>query len=388
MKWNCEIIQDLLPLYEEGLCSPSSRQAVEAHLCECESCRQLTGTIPIPEPEESPAADRAVAKCMKKVKRRWLTSLVATLLLIPTLLLSVNQYWGRGICWTNVDDVFTAWRFLRALEKGNWEKAAAMHDYSDDYESILEALELPVSAWGASFTSITLDGESWMLKSYLDCNAMEGAAPEAIFQFIYNRVGTVMVPLELWKQVIAVDPAAVQQNGWLYWINDELYGQMTTPWGEFVISEALHYDNAADYCSRLDLVPTSVYEEATADLETEARELYDSTHAAYDYVSDMTEAEFLEYMEQSYAADLAQLDEMDISFDCTGYHGAYRLWEDDGWHVQFGVTITYQDEPLETTISISTEDGKVHIVSLSHREQVDWLDQLDNALYPSAHPDY
>lgn len=39
MKMSCEIIQDLLPLYCDGVCSQDSRQAIEMHLEECEKCR-------------------------------------------------------------------------------------------------------------------------------------------------------------------------------------------------------------------------------------------------------------------------------------------------------------------------------------------------------------
>ncbi len=39
-KINCEVIEDLLPLYVEGLTSPSSCQLVEEHLDGCEACRQ------------------------------------------------------------------------------------------------------------------------------------------------------------------------------------------------------------------------------------------------------------------------------------------------------------------------------------------------------------
>lgn len=39
MKLSCEIVQDLLPLYCDGVCSQDSRQAVEAHLEDCENCR-------------------------------------------------------------------------------------------------------------------------------------------------------------------------------------------------------------------------------------------------------------------------------------------------------------------------------------------------------------
>lgn len=39
MKISCEIVQDLLPLYCDGVCSQDSKQAVEAHLKDCEKCR-------------------------------------------------------------------------------------------------------------------------------------------------------------------------------------------------------------------------------------------------------------------------------------------------------------------------------------------------------------
>lgn len=387
MKWNCELIQDLLLLWEEGLCSPASRQAVEEHLSECEVCRRLTKPLPIAETEESPAADRAVIKSIKKVRRRWLSSLIAAVLIVPLLLMSVNQFRGRGLCFTNIGDILTARRFLTALERGNWAQAAELHDYSGDYESIMDALEMTVSDWDIHCTPITLEGEPWMLRSYV---AQEYGIPQTVedlFSFLYNRQGSAMLPPELWEQVIAVDPSAVQQEGWQYWIDGEFYGKTATPWGDFVTSDARRYDTAAEYCSHFDLFPAAIYEEAKADLEAEARQLYTATHAAYDYVADMTEAEFLAYMAKSYAADLKELEDS-ISFDCTDYRGAYRLWENDGWHVQFGVTLTYKGKSLDTTMAIGVEDGRVHVASLSHREHAAWLDELERALYPSAHPDY
>ena len=387
MKWNCDLIQDLLPLYEEGLCSPTSRQAVEEHLRECEACRRLTIPLPIAEPAETPNADKAVHKSMKKVKRRWLGSLIAAVLIVPLLLMSLNQYRGRGICFTNLDDILIARRFLTALERQDWERAAAMHDYSGDYEHILDALGQSVSDWDIHYTPITLESEDWMLKSYV---AEEYGIPETaedLFAFLYNRQGSAMLPPELWEQVTAVDPSAVHQEGWQYWLDGDLYKKTTTPWGDFFTAEGRCYNTAAEYCNHFDLVPAYVYEEAKEDLEAEAQRLYSSTHAAYDYVADLTEEEFLDHMAKSYAADLKELEDM-VSFDYTGYQGAYRLWENDGWHIQFGVTLAYQGKSLDTTLGIGVQDGRVRIVSLSHHEHVDWLDDLENALYPSAHPDY
>ena len=47
----CEIIRDLLPLYKDDICSEKSRNAIEEHIKECESCRKylkkMEGEIPI-----------------------------------------------------------------------------------------------------------------------------------------------------------------------------------------------------------------------------------------------------------------------------------------------------------------------------------------------------
>lgn len=40
MKHSCEVIMDLLPLYHDGVCSEKSREMVEEHLMECESCKK------------------------------------------------------------------------------------------------------------------------------------------------------------------------------------------------------------------------------------------------------------------------------------------------------------------------------------------------------------
>lgn len=51
VKIPCEIIRDLLPLYQDDICSEKSRTAIEEHIKECESCRKylkkMEGEIPI-----------------------------------------------------------------------------------------------------------------------------------------------------------------------------------------------------------------------------------------------------------------------------------------------------------------------------------------------------
>lgn len=64
-----DIVQDLLPLYHDGVCSDKSRAAVEEHLKTCEDCRAALTAMDAPLPEVEKAADDAAA--VKKISREW-----------------------------------------------------------------------------------------------------------------------------------------------------------------------------------------------------------------------------------------------------------------------------------------------------------------------------
>lgn len=67
MKITCDIIQDLLPLYEDDVLSEDSRQLVEEHLAGCEKCRQnlVAGSV------SSVAANEiSASKPLKKIKKK------------------------------------------------------------------------------------------------------------------------------------------------------------------------------------------------------------------------------------------------------------------------------------------------------------------------------
>ncbi len=66
-----DIVQDLLPLYHDGVCSAKSRAAVEEHLQTCENCRAALAAIdaPLPGAEKEAAAEDAAA--VKKISGEW-----------------------------------------------------------------------------------------------------------------------------------------------------------------------------------------------------------------------------------------------------------------------------------------------------------------------------
>ncbi len=386
MKLDCELIQDLLPLYQENICSDATRRAVEEHLCECEACRRLTAPLPIEPPAELPAADRAVKKSMKKVRRRWLASLLAAVLAFPLLLMGFNQYRGSGLCFTNIDDVYTAWQFLRALETENWEKAARMHRFSFDYQSILEALDQGPALWSANSTPFELGGLRYVARGTHHDSLPETAAD--LYGYLYNLQGSAMVPTELWEELMALDPDAFTQGSQTYWLNGESYVRITTPWGDYVANQGLSYATAYDCCLHFDLVPAAIYKEALPELDAEAQCIYANTLADVGWVAQLTEAEFTQEMIRRYTADLEALEDT-VTFDCTGYRSAGYLGDrSEGCYVIFDLTISQGSKRLDTQIQINVTDGKIDTAGISYEPGTQWLDAIDRALYPSAHAGY
>lgn len=77
MKYPCNLIQDLLPLYYDGVCSEESREIVEAHLSECPSCKAYLAaiqdadkTISLPNTEEQEKKKAASFQSVRKRLRR------------------------------------------------------------------------------------------------------------------------------------------------------------------------------------------------------------------------------------------------------------------------------------------------------------------------------
>lgn len=75
MKYSCNLIRDLIPLYCDEVCSEESREAVETHMKECEECQsfyhEMKQTTLVQESiEDSSYEDQQLAS-MKKIKKKW-----------------------------------------------------------------------------------------------------------------------------------------------------------------------------------------------------------------------------------------------------------------------------------------------------------------------------
>lgn len=115
----CEIVEDLLPLYIDSVCSEQSKRAVEEHLRECDKCRNLiesTQAVPIPyiEPDR-PAADKAVKKGFQKIRFRWWTAILTIIALIPVAFLGWNEYSAQGVAYSNQHELTLGNGFMDCL---------------------------------------------------------------------------------------------------------------------------------------------------------------------------------------------------------------------------------------------------------------------------------
>lgn len=75
MKTPCSVIRDLLPLYQDGVCSPESRQLVEEHMEECPQCRveweRMSAPLATDHPQvEERTVAQAASFAWKRGRRR------------------------------------------------------------------------------------------------------------------------------------------------------------------------------------------------------------------------------------------------------------------------------------------------------------------------------
>lgn len=99
MKYPCAMIQDLLPLYLDGVCSEESKKAIEKHLSECPACKAFyTAMREADEMEiDPPDADHEHQKAAsfqavkKKLFRKQILAVVAA---VAILVLSTSAVVG------------------------------------------------------------------------------------------------------------------------------------------------------------------------------------------------------------------------------------------------------------------------------------------------------
>ena len=104
MKFQCEIIEDMLPLYKDGICSGASARMVEDHLKECPECSRKMEMLNNTAFEDMIMRERetVITSQSKYFKKRSakIGSIIAAVFALPILIcLIVDLLSGNGLGW-------------------------------------------------------------------------------------------------------------------------------------------------------------------------------------------------------------------------------------------------------------------------------------------------
>ena len=93
-KMNCDIIQDLIPSYIDGICSEASKNCIEEHIENCAECREIVALCKNNALTGSQAEQKAL-EGLKKIKNKMKYLFVSNLLLTALVSFGVRTFLRR-----------------------------------------------------------------------------------------------------------------------------------------------------------------------------------------------------------------------------------------------------------------------------------------------------
>lgn len=126
MKVKCGVVEDLLPLYIDNVCSEESRELVEGHLGECDACsaRLKAQRDDLIVNKDTIQENLKSKEPFKKIKRNGIIKLFSTVLCVMLIFLTIAEVRGDGVGFSTLIGRYRASRVLNLIEKGNFERAA------------------------------------------------------------------------------------------------------------------------------------------------------------------------------------------------------------------------------------------------------------------------
>lgn len=161
MKLSCEIVRDLLPLYQDGVCSHESKTAIAEHLSDCPSCTDALEDIRL-ELKAAPAApqdDISAQKAIGALGRRWRRSKMLTALFWAAVAMSLT--------------VLSFWAYHTLCEVDNTPAAASQVEVAYLYRTPEGDLNMRIRfkdgkrSQGTAVREVFLDDEQGIRACYL-----------------------------------------------------------------------------------------------------------------------------------------------------------------------------------------------------------------------------
>ena len=145
MKLSCKVIEDMLPMYYDSICSEESTTLIEEHLKDCPHCNhillKLRSDMAIPKKAMDDIKPlKKIQKSYKKMRIHWLVAIFAIMLLIPIAFLVGNEHGTKNehpVEFSKEEAIAYANSFMTNLVEKNYAKAYACWDIEEEKRDLL-----------------------------------------------------------------------------------------------------------------------------------------------------------------------------------------------------------------------------------------------------------
>ena len=143
MKLPCKVVEDMLPIYHDGVCSAESAALIEEHLESCPQCSSMLSQLraDIEIPKISTDDTQPLKKIQKRMQRKRLRALIAIaiiLALLPVAFLAGNSLRRQVIGYSEREALICANSFMDCLVVGDYANACSYLDLEDKKHEWLE----------------------------------------------------------------------------------------------------------------------------------------------------------------------------------------------------------------------------------------------------------
>ena len=142
MKLSCKVIEDMLPMYYDKVCSHESTALIEEHLKDCPHCSHILSELASDIASTEENIDdikplKRIQKNFKQMKIRWLIAAAAILLLVPIAFLFGARQSQPAVEFTKKEAIAYADEFMTCLVDGDYAKAYTYWDIEGEKKDLV-----------------------------------------------------------------------------------------------------------------------------------------------------------------------------------------------------------------------------------------------------------
>lgn len=364
---NCNVYHDLILLYLSGECGEDTNKLVKEHMEQCEECRKYYERLASPLPEEGTEEGAAegtaeakqavelVKKVSRRLKKKWVYSLIAGVtaffMIAGAVVLCVNQVRGSGLCFTSADDRYYAKTFLRAVQKGDYDKAFSLLDVERMYAQITERNMVPENI--GAYREAEIGNQQWYLREEIWLNEYQDYLEDQDQATFWSRImaadDKVYTPAAIPEEQYEAAAEKLRQTADERTSNGskeetgkmgDSYDKTVLPSGEAFYRRSGWDINVVTFYEPC--IPADIYEE-NRDMALEQNEIVES---CVSYYEDMGYETYKELVREKFLAQMEEMEQQGLKIRGLQIKDSYRMYNSDGmeaWQVEAAVRTTGEE---------------------------------------------